>query len=213
MPTASEYAALTGSGARSLYRWEAYDAASKVDLCASASGVEGKLFFVDPIPLAKPALAELLAAHAPAGIVVTNGNHLRAAEEFRRRLRVPLALTADAQTETGLAGDHVIPAEGGPVFGGVFEAVPLPGGASGEVALYHAGDGGVLIVGDAVINLPSFPLGLLPDKYCVDARALRRSVTGLLDLPFSTMLFAHGEPLMTRARERLAAMLHGEGSR
>ena len=213
MPAASEYADLTAPGARGLYRWEVYDAASKVDLCASAVGVEGKLFFVDPIPLEQPALGLLLARHVPAGIVVTNGNHARAAAEFRRRFKVPLALTEEAQMEAGLEGDHVIPAEGGLVFGGVFEAVPLPGGAAGEVALHHSGGGGLLVVGDAVINLASFPLGLLPVKYCADAGELRRSVFRLLDFSFSTMLFAHGEPLMTRARERLVAMLSGEASR
>ena len=207
MPAASEYADLTGPGSWRAYRWEAYDPASKVDLSASALRVGGRIYFVDPFPLAKPALDELLAGAAPAGIVVTNGNHARAAAEFRRRHQVPLASTAEAQTETGLEPDHLIPAGGGGVFGGVFEALPLPGGAAGEVALYRPGDGGLLIVGDAVINLPSLPLALLPAKYCTDPRQLRRSVTGLLDRPFSKMLFAHGEPLLADARARLAAML------
>ena len=207
MPVASEYADLTGPGAWTAYRWEAYDPASKVDLCASALQVDGRLYFVDPFPLARPALAELLEEAAPAGIVVTNGNHARAAAEFRRRFKIPLALHADARAETALEPDETMPAEGGPVFGGVFEAVPLPGGAAGEVALYRADGGGLLVVGDAVINLPSFPLALLPDKYCADPKQLRRGVTGLLERPFSKMLFAHGEPLLSNAHARLAAML------
>ena len=207
MPTAAEYADLTGPGTWAAYRWEAYDPASKVDLGASALAVDGRLYFVDPFPLAKAALAELVAGAAPAGIVVTNGNHARAAEEFRRRFKVPLALTEEARAETGLEPDEIIPAAGGAVFGGVFEAVPLPGGAAGEVALYRADEGGLLIVGDAVINLPSFPLALLPNKYCADPKELRRRVTSLLDRPFSRMLFAHGEPLLADAHARLAAML------
>ena len=207
MPTAAEYADLTGPGGWTAYRWEAYDPTSKVDLGASALGVNGRMYFVDPFPLAKPALAELLADLTPAGIVVTNGNHARAAEEFRRRFKIPLALTADARAETGLKPDETISPEGGAVFGGAFEAVPLPGGAAGEVALHRPDGGGLLIVGDAVINLPSFPLALLPNKYCTDPKQLRRSVAGLLDRPFSKMLFAHGEPLLTGAHARLAAML------
>ena len=207
MPSASEYADLTGPGSRMLYRWEAYDPASKVDLSASALAWEGRLYFVDPFPLAKPALAELLVGAAPAGIVVTNGNHARAAEEFRRRFKVPLALHVDARPETGLEPDEVIGPGGGAVFGGAFEAIPLPGGAAGELALYRPDEGGLLIVGDAMINLPSFPLALLPDRYCSDHKQLRRSVTGLLDRPFSKMLFAHGAPLLSNAHARLAAML------
>ena len=149
----------------------------------------------------------MLAEHSPAGIVVTNGNHARAAAEFRRRHQVPLASTDAAQAGTGLALDHLISPDGGPVFGGVFEAIPLPGGAPGEVALYRPDGGGLLIVGDAVINLPSFPLALLPAKYCTDPKQLRRSVSALLDRPFSKLLFAHGEPVLSDARTRLAAML------
>ena len=207
MPTASEYAVLIGPGAWTAYRWEAYDPACKVDLSASALGVDGKIVFIDPIPLARSALAELLAEAAPAGIIVTNGNHARAAEEFRRRYHLPLAVPQEACAGTGLEPDVTIPPGGGPVFGRVFEAIPLPGGAPGEVALYRPDDGGLLVVGDAVINLPSFPLALLPDKYCSDPKALRRSVASLLDRSFSKMLFAHGEPLLANARARLAAML------
>ena len=206
MPAADEYADLTGPGAWAAYRWEAFDAASRVDLAASAVAVAGRLFFVDPIPLARAALAELTAGHLPAGIVVTNGNHARAAEKFRRKLGVPLASSAEAGVETGLEPAATIPAEGGPVFGGVFEAVPLPGGAVGEMALYREDRGGLLIVGDALINLPSLPLALLPDKYCRDAKALRRSVERLLERPFSTLLFAHGEPILQGAHSRLAAL-------
>lgn len=206
-PAADEYADLTGPGAWTAYRWEAFDAASRVDLSASAVAVDGRLFFVDPIPLAKAALAELGAEHAPAGIVITNGNHARAAAEFRRKLGVPLAATAEAADEAGSTPTETIPPEGGPVFGGVFEAVPLPGGAAGEVALYRADRGGLLIVGDAIINLPSFPLALLPDKYCRDVRELRRSVARLLERSFATLLFAHGEPILQNAHARLAAML------
>ena len=57
MRAAPEYADL-GHG---LFCWQAYDAASKVDLHASAVAADGRLYFVDPIPLAEEALAELTA--------------------------------------------------------------------------------------------------------------------------------------------------------
>ena len=209
MSTADEYADLTGpGGAWTLFRWEAYDPANRVDLCASALAVDDRLFFVDPIPLAREALAELTAGRTPAGIIVTNGNHARAADAFRRRWKVPLASTAEAAADAGLEVDQLIPAEGGPVLCDAFRAISLAGGAVGEVALHRADGEGVLIVGDAIINLPSYPLGRLPDKYCANPRELRRSVSRLLDLPFSKMLFAHGEPVLSRAHERLSAALN-----
>lgn len=172
-----------GGGA---YRWEAYDPASKVDLSASAIVSAGGLYFVDPIPLRKTALDELLAtAQAmPAGIFLTNANHVRASEDFGRTLGVPIF-----NGSTGLPD---------------FTVIPLPGAAPGEAAL-HGGD--VLVVGDALINLASHPFSVLPDNYCEDPAELRRSLARLLDYEFSRLLFAHGEPVMGGAQARLAALL------
>lgn len=182
MRSADEFDDL-GGGA---YRWEAYDPASKVDLSASAIITPAGLCFVDPIPLRETALRELLttAQTAPAGIFLTNANHGRASEDFRRALGIPV-FTGEAPPP-GLT------------------VIPLPGAAPGEAAL-HGRD--LLIVGDALINLASHPFSLLPDKYCEDPAELRRSLARLLDIEFSRLLFAHGTPVMTGARARLAALL------
>ena len=190
-----------------LFCWQAYDPASKVDLHASAVAMAGRLYFVDPIPLAEGALAELTMDAPPAGIVLTNANHARAAEVFRRRFRVPVCVHPEAAAAIGLASDAMLDAGGGPAFGGAFEAIPLPGAAPGEIALYRAEGDGLMIIGDAVINLPSVGFAVLPDKYCANPKLLRRSLATLLERPFARMLFAHGEPIVARARTRLATLL------
>ncbi len=212
-PESQELECPDGSGDWTLACWEAYDAASKVDLHACALTLaDGRMFFIDPIPLARTALEELLAAPGvrPAGVVVTNGNHARAAGEFRRRFDVPLCASTDAVAAAGLAAGVTIPNAGGPIFGGALEAIALPGAAAGETALYRADGGGLLIVGDAVINLPSHPLMLLPDKYCASPKTLRRSLAALLTRPFSVMAFAHGPPITVNPHARLAALLQEE---
>ncbi len=203
MRAAPEYADLGGG----LFCWQAYDPASKVDLHASAVAVDGQLYFVDPILLAEEALAELTADATPAGIVLTNANHARAAETFRRRFGVPVCVHPAAAATIGLASEAMLDAGGGPAFDGAFEAIPLPGAALGEIALYRADDGGLMIVGDAIINLPSPGFGVLPEKYCADPKLLRRSLATLLERPFARMLFAHGEPIVAKARTRLATLL------
>ena len=60
---------------------------------------------------------------------------------------------------------------------------------------------------DALINLPSHPFVVLPDKYCDDPKRLRRSLAVLLERPFTTLAFAHGQPLTVNPRARLAALL------
>ena len=213
MRPAPEFQALDcpdGSGDWTLACWEAYDSASKVDLHACALTLRtGKMFFVDPIPLTADAMEQLLFAcnRRPAGVILTNGNHARAADAFRRAHDLPLAAPAAAAAEAGLTADVTIPDAGGPLFDGALEAVPLPGAAAGELALYRADGGGLVIVGDALINLPSHPFTLLPDKYCDDPKALRRSLATLLARPFATLAFAHGQPLTVNPRARLAALL------
>ena len=203
MRAAPEFADLGGG----LFCWQAYDATSRVDLHASAVAVDERLFFIDPIPLADAALAELTADATPAGIVLTNANHARAAELFRRRFGLPVCIHPEAAAEIGLTADAMLDAGGGPVFGGAFEAVPLPGAAPGEIALYQPDHGGLLVFGDAVINLPSPGFAVLPDKYCADPKLLRRSLAALLERPFDRMIFAHGDPMMADARKRLTTML------
>lgn len=208
MTPASDYADLGGG----LACWEIYDPANKVQLYASAVRVGRRLFFIDPIPLEEDALDTLTEDAVPAGIVLTNANHARAAAAFRRQYELPVWMHEAAEAAVGLTADETIPAGGGTVFDGVLEAIPLPGAAAGEIALYREArasseGGGVMIVGDALVNPPTHGFSVLPDKYCADPKALRRALAGLLDWEFDILLFAHGEPILRDARERLAAML------
>ena len=185
-----------------LYFWQAYEPAVKVDLSCCARRTAQGLVFIDPIPLAKPALEELLATESPAAIVLTSGNHARAAGEYHRRFSIPIYAHADAVAELGLEVDHLL-ADGTTVLDEI-SVISLPGGAPGEVALQSEG---AWHVGDALIHLPPMGFSLLPEKYCEDAAELRRSVEKLLRIPFEVLTFAHGLPIVTQARQRLSQLL------
>ncbi len=245
MPVAEDFHDLGGD----LFAWSAFSPAAKVELSAHAlvlpaagSAANGAgnaariVVFVDPVALRRAALEELLlAAEAtPAAVLITNGNHARAAADFRRRLRVPVLAAAEARAalrEDGLEIDGEIPAAAGvasPVspdfpdaprlfFGGetsALQAIALPGFAAGETAFYFAADGGTtLLVGDALIHLePPYDFVPLPKKYCTAPKETPAALRRLLDLPrFERMTFAHGTPLLAGARERLAALLAAGG--
>jgi hypothetical protein len=80
----------------------------------------------------------------------------------------------------------------------------LEGSAPGEIAIH--GDG-AWHLGDALIHLPPTGFSLLPDKYCDDPKELRRSMEKLLRIPFEVLTFAHGLPIVARARQRLSQLL------
>jgi hypothetical protein len=208
MKPADDYADLGSTDPRLsvLACWEAYSPESKVDYHSSALGVDGQLYFVDPIPLQRELLAQLAETAAPAAILLTSGNHARAAEAYKKQLSIPIYAHADAREELGIDLDgeflHTSTAELN-----AFEIIALRGAAAGEVAIFTPLDGGVVVMGDALINLPPYGFTLLPDKYCSDAKELRRSLTRLLEFSFEKMLFAHGTPIISGARRKLETLL------
>ena len=198
MPRADEFQQVTDG----LYFWQAYDPAVKVELSCCARRTTRGLVFIDPIPLVGEALAELCDIAAPAAIIVTNGNHARAAAEYRARFSIPILAHASAVSELGIPVDQEI-ADGETALD-EFTVIALPGAAPGEIAL-HAD--GALHVGDALIHLAPLGFAPLPEKYCTDARELRASLGKLLRFPFEVLTFAHGLPLVSQARQRLAEIL------
>jgi glyoxylase-like metal-dependent hydrolase (beta-lactamase superfamily II) len=186
-----------------LFAWQAYDPSSRVDLTSVAHLVGGRLVLVDPVELAEEAEAELFAAGDPVAIILTNGNHARAGARLARAWQLPVLCHEAAATEAGIAADACVD-DGQELLGGL-TVITLPGGAAGELALYHAGTE-TLSFGDLVINLPGHEFSLLPDKYCLDPRQARASLQKLRHLAVSRVTFAHGWPVVTGARERLAGL-------
>ena len=180
--------------------WQAHDPAVKTDLCCCALETAGGFIFCDPIPLAPAALDELLAGGPPAAILLTSANHERAAVQFSKRFKIEIWAHAAARGE--------LPAtrwfeEGDPLPGNV-GAISLPGFAAGETGYFIDG---LLILGDAVINVAPYGFSILPDKYCDDPKLARESLQKLLPLSVETIVFAHGLPIVTGARERLGALV------
>lgn len=198
MPRADEFQKVT----EDLFFWQAYNPAVKVDLSCCARRTTRGLVFIDPIPLAAGPLAELSSLTPPAAILLTSANHARAAAEYRQRFSIPILAHPAAVSELGLSIDQEI-ADGETILD-TFTVIALPGAAPGEIAL-HAGD--AMHLGDALIHLPPYGFTLLPEKYCTDAREMRLALGKLLRFPFQILTFAHGLPLVSEARQRLAHLL------
>ena len=78
------------------------------------------------------------------------------------------------------------------------------------MAIHSKVAGGVVVIGDALINFDPYGFTFLPDKYCTNSKLMRRSLAKLLDYCFERMLFAHGTPIQSNARQRLEALLKSE---
>jgi hypothetical protein len=183
MPVAAELEPV----APGIWIWGFYDPAVRADLFSTAIETSHGIYLVDPVPLALDATSELEERGIIAGIVLTNENHGRAAEDFARRFQVEVYNCASV--------------------GPGLDAIPIEGGPTGEIAIHSNAEGGTLIMGDALINFEPDGFALLPAKYCSNAKVMRRSLPKLLDYTFERMLFAHGTPILRDARERLEQLL------
>ncbi len=183
--------------------WQAFDPAVKTDLFSTALLTASGLIFIDPIPLEKTALAELTASAKPGAIVLTNGNHARAAAKFRTRFSIPIFAHADAIPTLGISVDREI-SVGSEIVPGL-ATIAIPGAGPGEIALHW--ENHLVAVGDALINVEPHGFTFLPDKYCTDPKSMRRSLQKLLRCEFEILTFAHGLPLTSRARPRLENLL------
>src|SRR5438874_4091785 len=149
--------------------WRAYDASIKTELFATALTMPSGTYLIDPIPLLRVAAESLSNV---AGVIITNENHVRSANDFADQFRVPTYSAASQSFPAGLT------------------AVPIEGAALGEIAIYSTLAGGVMVIGDALINFDPYGFTFLPAKYCTNHKLMRRSLAKLLDYTFERMLFA-----------------------
>jgi glyoxylase-like metal-dependent hydrolase (beta-lactamase superfamily II) len=201
MRAASDFDAITSH----LAAWHVYHPAVKAELYSTWLRTAAGTYLVDPIPLDKGVLDELIGSSRVAGIIVTNSNHHRDAVPFAQKLSVPIF--ADAHTFPGDQPIRVTTIADGEEICDSLRVITIDGAAPGEIVLHYAGYGGTLIIGDALINFEPYGFAFLPTKYCSNQKQMRRSLRKLLDHQAERILFAHGTPILSRASERLRGLL------
>jgi glyoxylase-like metal-dependent hydrolase (beta-lactamase superfamily II) len=188
-----------------VFLWHSYDQAVKADLFSTALVARGATFIVDPIPLHVSQFSQLQQRGRVAGVVTTNTNHQRAAAWYSEQFSAPIFAHRDTFPEA--KPDRFVEIRGGTKINEELEVIELEGAVAGEVALYHAADGGALIIGDALINFEPYGFNFLPRKYCINEKRMRRSLRKLLDFKIKRMLFAHGTPILSGASARLRQLV------
>ena len=165
---------------------------------------EGNLC-IDPVEPTAEVLDEL-ARQGVSRILLTNRNHVRAANQVRARTRARTAIRPDdAAYARGQKAEVDAELRAGEKIGPLV-VVGVPGKSPGEVAL-HWPERRLLFVGDAVIGNPPGRCSLLPERVMDDPARLRASVQQLLELDFDALLVGDGEPILQRAKERLRELV------
>ena len=90
---------------------------------------------------------------------------------------------------------------------GGLRTVFTPGAGTTQHTLLLDGDPAVAFVPDLLARPLGGKLVLIPEQYAHDIEEARRSVEKLLELPFSVLCIAHGEPLTEDAKAAVRAAL------
>lgn len=187
--------------------WHAYDPTVKAELYSTRLITASGAYLIDPVYLQKEALEALTGSRPVAAIVVTNSNHHRAAASFAQQFAVPIFAYSGTFPKEHPSRIATL-ADGEEICDGL-RVIGIQGAAPGEMVLHYADDDGTLIIGDALINFEPYGFTFLPAKYCSSQKQMLRSLRKLLDYKAERILFAHGTPILTRASERLQALLIG----
>jgi glyoxylase-like metal-dependent hydrolase (beta-lactamase superfamily II) len=185
-----------------VHRWSSFHPQWKVDFSSYAVVTGEGVYFVDPLRPAPTLQPQLTALGAPLGVFLTNANHERDADWFRKEYDIHVFAHEKTRPECDIKLDILV--LDGEILPGGPRVLHVPGGGAGESALIV---GDTVLLGDALLHPKGQALALLPAQYCEDAKQLARSLRQLLDVDFQTLTFAHGEPIVGQARAQLAALL------
>ncbi len=160
---------------------------------------------IDPVGANDEVLSELV-RRGVSRILLTNRNHVRAANRVRERTGARSYIHPDDAAYANAQG-AVLDGEihAGERIG-VLEVIGVSGKSPGEVAFLWP-ERKVLIVGDAVIGNPPGHLSLLRESVMDDPPLLRRSVQQLLTLDFDTILVGDGVSVIGDAKQRLIELV------
>lgn len=176
---------------RNLTVTKCYDPAVKAELWSTVIVHNSRRLLVDPFRDD---------GDAAAAVIVTNENHFRAASAIAARLEAPVYAHGAFSTEWRAV-------TAGSLIEELLHVIEIDGAPLGEIALHSDCDGGAVVIGDAIINFDPHGFQLLPAKYCRNQKVMRESLRQLLDLDFERMLFAHGAPILAKAKEKLRSLL------
>ena len=147
-------------------------------------------------------------------VVLTNRDHVRDAVLFRKRYGARIVAGKDEVSQfSPLTIDAAV--QEGDLIDGTLRVIHLPGKSPGEIGLYlepahHAtsrDNGGILILGDAIIGNPPGALGLIPQEKLDDITTLKRSLPKVLGYQFEVLLLCDGQPVLSDAKRKVSEFL------
>ena len=185
-----------------IYRWSSFSEEKGYDFNGHFVIAEKERVLVDPPSIGEADL-EWIGRHGPVdSILITNRDHVREAGLFRQRCSARILIHERDAPSVEVPVDGVF--RDGDRLPGGFVAVPVPDNKSpGETALYLERDGGILILGDALIGKPPGQFNLMPAEKYADVQKAREGIRVLLSRPVLSVLVGDGVSILHKGRESI----------
>jgi glyoxylase-like metal-dependent hydrolase (beta-lactamase superfamily II) len=191
--------------AKNLHGWTSFHPQWKVDFNSYALKTGEGVVFIDPLKVEPAVLQQIEALGEPIGIFLTNAHHDRDSDWFRKKYGIQIYAHEKAKADCDTKID-VLLMDGERLPGGV-KAVHLPGSSASETAYYVKSGGGIILMGDTLLNQGDKGLTLLPEPYIEDKKQALKSLQRLLVLDFKIITFAHGNPIVGNAKSEITNFL------
>jgi glyoxylase-like metal-dependent hydrolase (beta-lactamase superfamily II) len=190
---------------RSLFGWASFHPQWKVDFNSYALKTAEGVVFIDPLKPEPDIITKLEALGEPIAILLTNAHHDRDADWFRKQYEIQVYAHEKAKADCDTKIDILL--MDGERLPGAIKAVHMPGSSAGETAYYARSGGGIVLLGDTLMNQRDKGLTLLPEPYIEDKKQAVKSLHRLLNLNFNIITFAHGDPIVQNARNEIEKFL------
>jgi glyoxylase-like metal-dependent hydrolase (beta-lactamase superfamily II) len=190
---------------RNLYGWASFHPQWKVDFNSYALKTSEGVVFIDPLKPEPAVLKKLETLGEPIAILLTNAHHDRDSDWYRKQYEIQVYAHEKAKADCDTKIDVLV--MDGERLPGAVKAVHMPGSSAGETAFYSKSSGGIVLMGDTLLNQADKGLTLLSDAYVEDKKQTLQSLHKLLELDFKIITFAHGDPIVQNARAQIEHFL------
>jgi len=189
-----------------IYQWSWFSQEKGYDFNGHLVVAGAERVMIDPPAMSAEDEVWLQKQGPIAGIVLTNRDHVREAEAYRKKLKtVVLAPEADAPLMEIRIDRNFRDSD---LLSGGMKAIHIPDGKSpGESALFLNRGNGILILGDALIGKPPGKLNLMPPEKYKDPSKAREGIRVLLNYRFDSILVGDGIPVLTGGTRALEEFL------
>jgi glyoxylase-like metal-dependent hydrolase (beta-lactamase superfamily II) len=189
-----------------IYQWSWFSQEKGYDFNGHLVVAGAERVMIDPPPMSAEDDAWLQKFGPISCIVLTNRDHVREAEAYRKKLKtVVLAPEADAPLMEIKIDRNF---KGGDLLPGGMKAIHIPDGKSpGESALFLDRGKGILILGDALIGKPPGKLNLMPPEKYKDPSKAREAIRVLLNYNFDSILVGDGVQVLKGGKRAVEEFL------